>query len=174
MESVDSVLGSFAVGTILKCHGRHGEVKVKSAMHDASLLRPPVAVTVALADTRRELILTGLRPHGHYLLLTFEGIRDRDAAETLRRGQITVERANLPVPDDEGYYLGDLVGYEVLAESGEAIGLVKDAWDLPANDVLQVDRQGQEVLIPMIDDVVVAIDHPGKKVIIKPMEGLLE
>jgi 16S rRNA processing protein RimM len=167
-------MGRFDVGTILKCHGRQGEVKVKSAMHDAGLLRPPVAVTVAFPDTRREMILAGMRPHGHYLLLTFEGIHDRDAADALRGGQITIERANLPAPDEAGYYLGDLIGYEVLAESGEAIGLVKDTWDLPANDVLQVDRQGQEILIPLIDEVVVAIDHPGKKVIINPLEGLLE
>jgi len=47
-------------------------------------------------------------------------------------------------------------------------------WDLPANEVLAVDGSNGEVLIPLIDDVIETIDHENRRVVIEPMEGLLD
>ncbi|MCH8327867.1 MAG: ribosome maturation factor RimM, partial [Candidatus Marinimicrobia bacterium] len=69
---------------------------------------------------------------------------------------------------------GDLVGYEMVLVTGERVGPILEVWALPANDVLKVDHNGKEALIPLIDQVVKSIDHQSRTVVIVPMEGLLE
>jgi len=54
------------------------------------------------------------------------------------------------------------------------VGLVRDVWDLPANEVLQVISNDKEVLIPLIDEVIKEIDRDGRRVVITAMEGLLD
>ncbi|MEE9161721.1 MAG: 16S rRNA processing protein RimM, partial [Candidatus Neomarinimicrobiota bacterium] len=59
------------------------------------------------------------------------------------------------------------------SEDGQVIGDVAAAWDLPANDVLQVIDDGREVLIPLVSEVVLEIDHASRRLVIAVMEGLL-
>ena len=165
----------FPVGTILKGHGLAGQVKVRTAMHDSSLLATGMALMAELPDgERRELRLTAVHGAGHQLRLAFAGIVDRDSADALQGAELSVARHDLPDPGGAGYYLGDLIDYMVVAESGAKIGPVKDTWDLPANDVLQVDRDGSELLIPLVDEVVTAIDHTARTVTVRGMAGLTE
>ncbi len=163
----------FPVGAILKGHGLAGQVKVRTAMHDSSLLAAGMTLLAELPNgERRELLLTGVHGDGPQLRLAFEGISDRDAADALRGAELSIARRDLPDPGGAGYYLGDLIGYRVVAESGATIGPVKDAWDLPANDVLQVEREGGELLIPLLDEFVTAIDHAARTVTVRGLEGL--
>ena len=118
--------------------------------------------------------LRRIRSQGGKVLVGFTGIDDRTQAERLRGVELAVKREDLPPLGAGDYYLSDLVGYTVVADSGEVIGPVQEAWNLPANDVLQVMRGSREVLIPVVDDIVKGIDHLNKQVVITVIEGLLE
>ena len=166
--------GEFSVGTILRPHGLKGEVKIKPRLSDLGLLERVSELTASYPDGRVDTLrIASYRRQGKAALIRFSGCSDRTMAEGFSGAQLSIPRADLPPLGEGQYYLGDLVDYLVVGEDGERIGIVEDAWDLPANDVLQVKREGGEALIPLVDGVVREIDHAGRQIVISVMEGLL-
>jgi 16S rRNA processing protein RimM len=72
------------------------------------------------------------------------------------------------------YYEYDLIGMQVKTELGEPLGTLEEVWELPANHVFVVRRQGREILIPATTDVVVSVDLAGRTMTIRPIGGLVE
>jgi 16S rRNA processing protein RimM len=68
----------------------------------------------------------------------------------------------------------DLLGYEVFAESGDLVGILKDVMWLPHSDVYVITYGEKEFLIPVIPEVVKGINHEQGVIVISPMEGLLD
>ena len=67
----------------------------------------------------------------------------------------------------------DLLGATVVADNGEIVGELTDMMNLPASDVYVIDRGGKEVLIPVVPEIVRAVDVQMGIVTITPMDGLL-
>jgi 16S rRNA processing protein RimM len=87
---------------------------------------------------------------------------DRDAP---RGAELCVRRDELPPPAENEYYAIDLVGAEVVAESGEVLGRVAEVEPGVANDVLALDSG---LLLPMVADCVVEVDLDRGRIVIAP------
>jgi len=69
------------------------------------------------------------------------------------------------------FYINDLVGCNVYADSGEQLGLLREVLRTGANDVYVVkDDAGKETLVPAVNDIIVKVDIPKKKVIVHLMD----
>ncbi len=103
----------------------------------------------------REIKLAGARLHSDTLVVRFEGVDDRTAAEALRGKFIAAPREALPKTARDEYYWGDLIGLPVINVEGVALGAVVDLIESGANTVLEVrDEAGQERLLPFTAQVV--------------------
>ncbi len=123
---------------------------------------------------RGPLPVTGLRRSGPVLVLGFEGITDRDAAETLRGTSLTLDAASLPVPDDpEEFYDHQLVGLTVVDQAGTVLGTVAEVWHPPASPVLAVNRpDGSQELVPFVSAIVPTVDLDGGRLVVDPPDGM--
>lgn len=74
---------------------------------------------------------------------------------------IEVERGDLPATGEDEYYAFELVGLEVVEETGRALGTVEAVTPGVANDVLEL---GSGVLLPMVEDCIRRIDVTGGKI----------
>ncbi|UCH62412.1 MAG: 16S rRNA processing protein RimM [Fidelibacterota bacterium] len=166
---------SFPVGTVLKGLGLKGDVKIHSLLEDTEILDGVHILIASYPDGRTEnLELDRVRARGGKVVLGFKGIKDRAGADALRGAELSIAREDLPALAAGEYYLSDLVGYTVLSDDGIFIGVVKDVWDLPANEVLQVIGNDREVLVPLIDEVIKEIRFGDQRIVITVMEGLLD
>src|SRR5215813_13441040 len=101
------------LGEILRPHGIAGEVRMR--VLTAYRERLPELKTVYLGDDPDstdaiEYTVEGVRMHQGYALLKFEGIDDRNQADTLRELLVMVELENA-IPLEEGeFYLYQLIG----------------------------------------------------------------
>jgi 16S rRNA processing protein RimM len=83
-------------------------------------------------------------------------------APPVERGAwLEVERDQLPPTGEDEYYAFELTGLEVVEESGRTLGTVKAVTPGVANDVLELDS---EVLLPMIEDCVLAVDLEARRI----------
>jgi 16S rRNA processing protein RimM len=116
----------------------------------------------------------GIRRHRDGLLLSLEGITDRDAADPFRDllVHVSIEDA---VPLDHGeHYLFELLGLQVVTEEGRELGTLDDVIETGANDVFVVNGPHGEVLLPDIPQVVRQIDVPGGRIVVRLLDGLLD
>jgi 16S rRNA processing protein RimM len=149
------------VGRITKAFGVRGEVLVALTSDRTSRLDPG---SVLVTD-RGELTVVTASRHQDRWIVQFEGILDRDVAETWRG---TVLRAE-PVEDDDDdvLWVHDLIGATVVLTDGSEVGTVTSVEANPASDLLVLDGGA---LVP----VVFVTDHQPGRVTIDPPEGLFD
>jgi 16S rRNA processing protein RimM len=86
-----------------------------------------------------------------------------------RGAVLQVPKADLPAVGDDGYYVFELIGLEVVEEGGRTLGRVKDVGSYPANDVLELENG---LALPMVADCVREVDLEGRRIVVA--EGFAE
>ena len=160
-----------AVGRIIRAHGVKGEVAVLPLSDVASRFEPGSALLLG-EEGQRDLTVASSRPHGRGLLVRFEQIADRSAAEAVRGDYLFVEAADVHAPPDGAFWTHQLVGCAVVTEAGRPLGTIREVMRNPANDVWATDGPDGEVLIPALKDVVMSVDVAARRVVVRDVPGL--
>jgi 16S rRNA processing protein RimM len=161
-----------AVGRMTRAHGVRGEVAVAPLSDVADRLAPGSRLVVD-EDDGRVVEIEQARPHRGRILVTFAGIADRDAAERLAGSYLFVEAARSPTLPKGEFWTHQLIGLEVITESGRALGALREVIRTEANDVwVAVADDGTETLVPALNDVVADVDVDGRRVVVREVPGL--
>jgi 16S rRNA processing protein RimM len=159
------------IAEIGAAHGIRGEVRVKAHTADPDAIGDYGPLYAA--DGRAFTIERGRPLKDDMLVVKFAGIADRNAAETLTRVKLYVERAALPEPEEDEFYYADLIGLAAVTTAGEPLGRIIALHNFGADDLLEVRPEtGQSVLVPFTKAVVPSVDIAGGKVTIDPPVGL--
>ena len=93
---------------------------------------------------------------------------NRDTAESLKGLFITVTPDQIPLPPSGSYYHYQIIGLQVLTETGDHIGKITDILETGSNDVYVVsDSKKSELLIPATSEFVLEIKIDSSYMIIK-------
>ena len=158
------------VGIATKAHGIRGEVVVQPRSDNPDRW---VRGAVVLDERGERYTIVGVRGSGSGLLVRFEGVHDRTAAESFRGRTFVVPVSWLPDLPDGEYWPHQLDGLAVVTESGRSLGAIGDVIANPANDLwVAVDDDGAETLIPAIRQVVVEVDVRARRVVVRDLPGL--
>jgi 16S rRNA processing protein RimM len=167
------------VGRVVKPHGVHGELMVDVSTDSADLrfaVGSVLFVTSRDGSVSRTLTVTAARPHSGRLLVCFEGVADRDAADALRSAVLCAHSTDLPpIEDPDEFYDHQLEGLAVLTVAGDVVGTVREIMHGAGGELLVVDRaDGGEALVPFVRQIVPEVDVRGGRVLLDPPPGLLD
>ncbi|ABW10604.1 16S rRNA processing protein RimM [Parafrankia sp. EAN1pec] len=135
---------------------------------------PPVATVLSVVASRW---------HSGRLLVRFDGVTDRDAAEALRGSFLTIDSDECgPAvdPDDEDddgelWWDRDLVGLHARTPAGDVLGEVVDVIHSPGGEILAIGRpEGGEYLVPFVREIVPTVDPAAGHIVVDPPPGLLD
>lgn len=174
---VDTVV----VGRIGRAHGIKGEVSVEPRT-DEPERRFAVGSTLtgitpgrAAGGVPRLLTVAGTRWHQGRLLVRFEEIHDRNDAEAARGLVLEVAIDPHDRPEDpEEFYDHQLVGLSVRRADGSDLGTLKAVVHGPAQDLLVIDVEGREVLVPFVSALVPEVDVVAGHLVVADVPGLIE
>ncbi|MEJ2148562.1 MAG: ribosome maturation factor RimM [Chloroflexota bacterium] len=161
------------MGRIVRPHGVRGEVSMKALTAYPEHLSTQRQLYVGAG--RQPFAVRRIRHRDETMLLVqFEGVDDRNAAESLREEMVYVHIDNaVPLEEDE-YYLYQIEGIRVVTSDGEALGQVTDIIETGANDVYVITApDGAEHLIPAIEDVIQSVDVAEGLMVVRLLDGLL-
>jgi 16S rRNA processing protein RimM len=181
------------IGRVIKSHGIRGEVVV-----DATTDEPELRFAVGeVLDGRQgkkhqELTVAAVRPHQGRLLIKFEEVPDRTAADSLRGMRFMAPPLELD-DEDDAYYDHELIGlrvlnvgavseeeataraYEGVEPEPEDIGEVTSVIRGPAHRLLEIALDdGGETTVPFVHAIVPIVDLDNQAIVITPPEGLLD
>ena len=172
------------VGRVRKAHGIRGEVVVEVITDAPDAVFAPgrrvFAGTAAgdISPARQELHLRSVRPLNDGLLVGFDELPERNAAELWRGRYLLLPAAELPPPDEDEVYVHELLGMRVQLPDGQPVGTVEELYELPhglALDVRRAEpRDGETVLLLYDDNTVASVDKAQRIIVVTPAEGLLE
>jgi 16S rRNA processing protein RimM len=161
------------VGRIGRPHGLRGEVIVQ-VRTDSPGQRFTVGTQFDVG-AGRTLTVDAARPHSGVLLVRFAGVADRDAAAQLRGLVLTIEATELPDLDDpDEFYDHQLEGLAAVGPDGAVLGTVREVVHAPASDLLVLETDHGEALVPFVRAIVSEVDLAGGRVMLDPPAGLLD
>jgi 16S rRNA processing protein RimM len=160
------------VGYARRAHGIGGEVVIRPQSDD-----PDRWVTGATFVTDesppRTLEATAVRPHRGDLLVRFDGIVDRDAADVLRGVVFQIPAAERRVLADAEFWPDDLIGATALGSGGKELGTVVGVEFAEAQDRLVIETaDGSRVEVPFVSAIVPAVDVAAGVITVTPPDGL--
>jgi len=143
-----------AVGRVGKPHGLDGSFVVEQASDDARWFaagaeliaagEPTVVVTAKVAGGRPVIRL------------------DRDVP---RGTALEVERSSLPATEEGEFYVFELIGLDVVEETGRSLGKVVNVAPGVANDVLELEGGA---MFPLVEDCVLDVDLAARRILVAP------
>lgn len=162
------------VARIGRPHGLRGEVTVR-LITDEPDRRFAHGARLRVAGSGDALTVDSWRRVSGSVLLSFSEIGDRTAAEKLQGKQLSarVDADERPSSAEE-YYDRQLRGLEVRDPRGRAIGRVTDVLHLPAQDLLSVDVDGTERLVPFVQALVPEVDLEAGTLTVADVGGLVD
>ncbi len=161
------------VGRIGRPHGLHGEVAVQ-VRTDFPDQRFVVGAQLS-GDAGRTLTVETVRPHSGALLIRFAGVADRDAAARLSGLVLTADVTARPELDDpDEFYDHQLEGLAAVGPDGAVLGTVREVVHAPASDLLVLETDHGEALVPFVREIVPQVDLAGGRVVLDPPPGLFD
>lgn len=159
------------IGKLRRPHGLRGEILMEVLTDFPDRLHEEKIVYIGAQYL--QLRIRGFRWHGDALLISFHDYHDRDKVGILRNQLIYVPVRDIPQLPEGDFYHHQVIGLQVIDDTGTPIGYVTEIIETGANDVLIVhSKSGRELLIPVIDSVIINIDLDSGKLQIHPIPGL--
>ena len=104
--------------------------------------------------------------------MKFHGIDAISEAEKYVGAEIKIPAGDLPQPEEGSYYTFQLKGCRVFAADGDYIGIITDVLDSGGTEILKVDREDEETLIPFAESYLKSIDLDQRRIEVELPEGL--
>ncbi len=163
------------VGRIGKAHGILGEATIEVRTDEAE---DRFAIGAVLeTESHGNLTVASARVHNGILLLSFDGIEDRNSIEALRNELLYADvDIDAPGVDEDDYHVLQLIGCKAYLVDGDEFGEVSEVLNLPGQDVLVIKSESGETLIPFVRQLVPIVDIKARRMTVIPpvIEGQLK
>lgn len=164
-----------AIARIVRTRGLRGEVVADVLTDFPERFDHLETVTVIFPDTTRlELKIEKFWFQSARIILKFVGYDSIESAEALRDSEICVPESEAVTLDAGEYFDWQLAECEVQTVEGETIGRVREVMRTGGTEILVVQGETKDYLIPFAEAICREVDIEKKLIRIDPPEGLLE
>ena len=169
------------IGKVVNVVGLKGEIKVYNYVEEKE--RYETLDKVFLGKESRngktpkieEYPIEKVRYKDHMVILKLAGIDDRNQAEAMRDYMVYMDEEDLEELPEGVYYIKDILGFNVVSEQGEHLGVLKDVLTNTSQKVYVISRESKpDFLVPGVDEFILDTDIEKKQITIKVIEGLYE
>ncbi len=165
----------FYLGKIVKKYSFKGELLVKLDTDNPSIYTKMESVFIDKNKSLIPFFIERSSLHKSTLLrVKFEDIDSEEDADKLLKSELYLPLEFLPQLTGNKFYYHEIFGFEAEDLSFGLVGIVKGVNDTTNQAILEIDRNGSEILIPLIDDFIKSVDREQKKIILKVPEGLID
>lgn len=162
------------VGKIINSHGIKGEVKVYPLTHDID--RFSYLKYAYLGEEKVKVEIHSVKYHKGIVIIRFKEYDDINQILKFKDMDIYVDEDNKIILPKDHYFIYDLINCQVFDVKGNNIGYISDVIQAASNDVYVIKdpEKNRDYLIPVVKEFVKQVDIDNKKVIIDPIEGMIE
>lgn len=168
------------VGKIISLHGIKGEVKVFPTTDDIKRFDDLKKVYIINDDDFKNDVIDdnllyeieNVKYFKNTAILKIKNLNTIEESLKLIKSSLYVGRDNAVKLSENEYFVIDLIGLAVVYQN-KSFGKVADIMKTKANDVLVIDYNGKEVLVPLVDVYIDKVDFENKNIMLKNLEGLI-
>lgn len=162
------------VGKIINTHGIKGELKIFPLTDNIN--RFDFLKNAYIGEKRLSVQIEKVKYHKNFVILKLNGFNDINEVLSFKDNYIYVdEEGRVKLPENH-FFIYDLVGCQVVDMESNILGTIKDVIQAYSNDVyvIKAVEGNKEYLIPAVKQFVIDVNIVDKKIIIDPIEGMIE
>ena len=165
----------FELGHITKTHGINGELVF---FLDVDAPADYEDLDTVLIDVKGDLIpyfIESISINKNRAIVALEDVETVEQAERLIKCGLFLPLDNLePIQDPDRFYYHEIPGFRVVDAAAGGLGTVTTVYAMPTQDLIAMQYQGQEILIPINSAIVQGVDRDKKQLNVTLPDGLLD
>lgn len=164
----------FYLGNIVKKHSFRGEVVIKLDTDEPQLYKNMESVFVDLGNNLVPFFIEkSSLSKGTMLRVKFEDVNTEQDADAIMKSGIYLPLNLLPKLLGNKFYYHEVIGFNVVDLNFGVVGSIVHINDKAAQPLFEIDRDGLEIFIPMIDDFIKKVDRENKVIEVETPDGLI-
>jgi 16S rRNA processing protein RimM len=165
----------FYLGKIVTKYSFKGEVVIKLDTDEPELYTEMESVYVEFGANLVPFFIEKSSLHkGNQLRVQFEDVYSDKEADSILKCGVYLPLDLLPKLTGDKFYFHEVIGFTVIDENYGEVGTLVHINDKAAQPLFEIDSDGKEVFIPMIDDFIKKVDRENKTIHVTAPEGLIE
>lgn len=165
----------FFVGKVVKKYSFKGELLVKLDTDEPELFLEMESVFVEQHKTLIPFFIERSQLHKSTLLrVQFEDVYDEATADEMLGTELYLPLSFLPPLEGTKFYYHEIIGFEVKDLRFGTVGIIEGVNDKTAQHLFVIQYLGREILIPINDQFIKALDREKKVLTLDVPEGLIE
>ena len=165
----------FYLGKIAKKFSFKGEVLAYLDTDEPELYQNLESVFVELNKTLVPFFIESSSLHKEkFLRVRFEDIQTEEDADEIMGSEIYLPLSMLPQLEGTQFYFHEVIGFDVLDTKHGNIGKISAINDSGSQPLFEINKNGIELLIPLIDDFIIDLDRKNKTITLETPEGLVD
>ncbi|MDH5399480.1 MAG: ribosome maturation factor RimM [Cyclobacteriaceae bacterium] len=164
----------YQLGYVISKHGLKGEVNVFLDVDDPAYYSEMESVFVLEGQTLVPFFIDNIRINGNKAVVKFEGVDTIEEAERLQGATLHLPVEALPTLGEGQFYYHDIIGFMAHDKNLGEIGRIIDFYSQTKQDLLVIEHNEKEVLVPVNDVFVTKADYSTKTLYLNLPDGLLQ
>lgn len=164
----------FELGYLTKPHGLSGEIQAILDSEIPEYYENMESVFVELNKKLVPFFIESINISGKKAIIKFEDIKSPDEAAEFAGKRLYLPLDLLPALEDDQFYYHEIIGYKVIDKEQGPLGQVESVVENPGHDLIIMQYQDREVIIPLSDDIVYKVDHESSSILVDLPVGLLD
>lgn len=160
------------IGQIVNTHGIKGALKVVPLTDYVE--RFEEVEWVYIEGLQEKFYIDKVQYQSTTVIITLKDYQDINKVERFKGKYLLIDASQRRDLPEDTYYISDIIGLEVYTVAGVYLGKVKDILQAGSNEVYVIKDKEKEVLIPAVKEFVPEIDLKAGKIIVDPIEGMIE
>jgi len=164
----------YQLGYVIKNHGLNGEVNVFLDVDFPEEYKELESVFVEIDNKLVPFFVNQIVIKGKKAKINFEDVDSLDAAHELKGKSLFLPLKSLPVLDATQFYYHQVIEYNIIDKEFGGFGSIADIVTSAHQDLLVIEFNGKEVLVPINDEIIDRVDHKNNELYVNLPEGLLD
>ena len=164
----------FYLGRIAKTHGIKGEVTIKLDVDDPGAYLDIRYILLEINKVLTPFFLEKITPSGDKFFVQIQDVKTVEAASSLTGKEVYLPLEMLPKLTGKQFYYHEVKGFTLVDANHGELGPIHEIIEYPTQAIIQVFKDGKEILIPILEQVIQKVDRKGKKLYVKAHDGLVE
>lgn len=160
------------IGQIVNTHGIKGALKVVPLTDYPE--RFEEVEWVYIEGQSEKFYLKKVQYQKNLVLVTFKGYEDINLVERFKGKYLLIDPSQRRELPEDTYYIADLIGLKTYTVQGEYLGEVTEVLQAGSSEVYVIENQGKTVMIPAVKEFIPVIDLEAGKMLVDPIEGMIE
>ncbi|MCK5856458.1 MAG: 16S rRNA processing protein RimM [Bacteroidales bacterium] len=165
----------YYLGKITKLFGYKGELVFYFDVDDIAEYRNLDAVFINVNGDLIPFMLKSLRLHqGQTAIVRIQDIDQIEDAQHLLNAELYLPLSTLPKLEGNKFYYHEIIGYTVVDANAGEVGVIEEINDQTAQVLFVIKKGYNEILFPVVDELIDKLDRKEKKIYVRFPEGLLD